>query len=95
MRDYEGMFVIGSELREDAESGLMDSIKDAINKNDGAVERADKLGKKKLAYPIKKRSDGIYYLLRFKAQPHAITKLKGIFKMNESILRCMLLNLEG
>lgn len=95
MRDYEGMFVVGSELREDAESGLMDSVKDAINKNNGAVERIDKLGKKKLAYPIKKRNDGVYYLLRFKAQPEAITKLKGIFKMNESILRCMLLNLEG
>lgn len=95
MRDYEGMFVIGSEGKDDGESHVINSIKDAINKNEGAVEKVEKFGKKRLAYPIKRRSEAVYYLLRFKAEPQAITKLKGVFKLNDSILRCMMLRLEG
>jgi small subunit ribosomal protein S6 len=87
MRDYEAMFIFNPELSEEK---LEESIK-AVEKiiKDNAKGRLDmeSLGKRTLAYPIKKSNEGYYVNYDFEAPPAAINKIKEELKHNEEVLR--------
>ena len=87
MKDYEAMFIFNPELSEEK---LEEGIK-AVEKiiKDSAKGRCDteNLGKKTLAYPIKKSNEGYYVNYNFEAPPAAINKIKEELKHSEEILR--------
>lgn len=94
MSDYEGIFVVDPELKEEDLQKVEDSIKDTIAKQSGVVENVEKWGKKKLAYRINRRRDGVYLYVRFKADPLAISKMNKAYELNESILKTLIINTE-
>jgi len=47
-------------------------------------------GKRKLAYPIKKKDNGFYRVVRFQAKPTVITELERRFKLDEQVLRSLI-----
>ena len=95
MNNYEGIFVIDPELNEEDQGKIQDSIKEGITKQSGVVESVENWGKKKLAYKVSKRRDGVYYFVKFKAEPVAISKMNKGYKLNESILKTLIINMES
>jgi small subunit ribosomal protein S6 len=95
MNKYEAMFIIKPDLSEDDRKALFAQIQEAVVKNSGQVTNAAVWAeKRKLVFPIKKQQEGIYYLVNFTAPSEAITKLKYTFKLNELILRVLILRPE-
>ena len=91
MKSYEGMFIFKPDLSKDTLEKTLDQVKDAISKNKGSLSGEIKeMGKQKLAYPIKKFKEGLYYLLNFHIDSDGISKLKRSFSLNESILRVLI-----
>ena len=91
MKSYEGMFIVKSDLTKDNLEKTVGQIKDIISKNEGSLSGEIKeMGKQRLAYPIKKLTEGMYYLLNFHIEPSAISKLKRSFSLNESIVRVLI-----
>jgi small subunit ribosomal protein S6 len=92
MNKYEGMFIIKPELTEDERKAFVGQITDAIGKNGGKVTSAEVWSeRRKLTFPIKKKDEGIYYLVRFEMPIEGLDKIRYVFKLNENILRVQIL----
>lgn len=90
MNNYEGLFILKPDLKEDEVKGLCKTIGDTVTKQGGSITKEESWGKKQLAYAVKKFREGYYYKLDFSALPAAITKMEAVYKLNDSILRTMI-----
>ncbi|MBN1526623.1 MAG: 30S ribosomal protein S6 [Candidatus Omnitrophica bacterium] len=90
MENYEGLFIVKPDLRDEEVKNVCKSIGDAIAKNGGSVQKEEEWGKRPLAYKVKKSGDGYYYKVDFSAPPAAIMKLETAYKLHPGILRTMI-----
>ena len=72
MNKYESVIIINPNLEEEAIKALIEKISNLIN-TDGKVSSVEEVGKKKLAYEIKKNKEGFYVVFKFEANPELIT----------------------
>lgn len=93
-RNYEIGFILNPELDEEEEKKVLNSVLDVIKKNKGKVEKTDEWGKKKLAYPIKKHQDGIYYFLLVHMDSELIKKVETRLRLTEKIMRYITVKLD-
>lgn len=95
MNKYEVMFIVRPDLSEEEKKNLFQQINDVVIKNKGVVDQGSLWAeKKKLFFPIKKYTEGVYYLLSFSLNPLAIKDIRHAYKLNENILRVLISNLE-
>lgn len=92
LKAYEGVFITKASLTEEASEKLLALIEGEISKNGGKIENVEKWGKKTIAYPVSKNREGVYYKLDFKITPDKISGLKKMYRLNEDILRAMIVN---
>ncbi len=90
MKKYEGMFIIKSDLAKEALDKTITQVQEIIKKQKGSLDNIKEWGKQKLAYPIKKHKEGVYYLIDFHIDTDAIAKIRRSFSLNESILRVLI-----
>ena len=76
MNRYETVFIINPNVEETGVKALIQKFSDVIN-NAGKVENVEEMGKRKLAYEIKKNKEGYYVVINFEAQPELIKELEG------------------
>ena len=93
MNKYESMIIINPSVDEEKVKELTTKFTDMINK-DGNVEKADNLGKRKLAYPVKKNEDGIYVVFYFTANPSLIAELERIYRITDDVIKFMTIRVE-
>lgn len=86
MNKYESIIIVNPSLEEQGIKELVTKFTDLIN-NDGKVESVEDMGKKKLAYEIKKCSEGCYYLFNFEANPNFIAELERIYRITDGVLK--------
>lgn len=92
MHTYEGMFILRPDLTEDTRKEVFSQISDTISKNGGSqIDGQVWSEKRRLHFPINKQNEGIYYLVHFTLPTDAITKVKYAYKLNEKILRVLIL----
>jgi len=92
MYKYEAMFIIKPDLSEAERKAVYEQVKDAVTKVGGKVLSADVWSEKRqLTFTIKKHREGLYYLMQFNAPGDAVAKLKIAYRLNEQILRVMIL----
>ena len=71
MNKYESVIIVNPNVDEEGIKALEKKFTDIIN-NDGKLEKIDNLGKRKLAYEVKKNNEGIYLVLTFGANANWI-----------------------
>ena len=91
MNKYELMFIITSAINEEARESLITKVKDLLTSKQAEILSFDKLGMKKLAYPINFKNDGFYCLVNFSANPEVITQLEKAFKIIEGVERSIII----
>lgn len=94
MRNYEMMFIVKTSAEGEGAKKISESYKKVVTDNKGKVTELKDLGQKKLAYPIKKELNGFYYVMLFSADSDTITELDRRLRLDESILRHMIIRLE-
>ena len=94
MNKYEGIFIIKSDLNEDSVKSLLDLIQNEIKKNKGVIDEVKSWGKKILAYSIKKFNEGLYYQVDFTIETSALKDIERKFRLNDNILRLMVIKKE-
>ncbi len=95
MNNYEAVFIFRANLDNDAQEKLINEIKEVIAKHKGEVEQVQSWGKRKFTFLIKKQSEGIYYLVLFKLTSTFVKKIENTFKLNDSILRVLIIRKES
>lgn len=86
MNNYESVIIINPSVDEQGMKALIAKFSDLINAN-GKLETVEELGKKKLAYEIKKNSEGIYVVLTFEAKPEFIVELERVFRITDEVIK--------
>ena len=86
MNKYESVIIINPSLEEQGIKDVITKFTDLIN-SDGKVESVEELGKKKLAYEIKKNSEGIYVLINFEAAPSLIKELERVYRITDEVIK--------
>ena len=86
MNQYESIIIINPSLDGDGVKAVITKFTDLINKN-GKVESAEELGKKKLAYDVKKNKEGYYVIFTFEAKPDSIDELERVYRIDDNIIK--------
>jgi len=94
MRSYELIAVYDPALSEEAVEGGIERLRGLIEKGGGQVQEVQKGGKKRLAYEIKKKREGVYVLCRFTATPAALLEVERNLRITESVLRYLSVRVE-
>lgn len=93
MNKYESIIIINPNQEEQGIKDIITKFTDMIN-NEGKVESVEEIGKKKLAYDIKKCSEGYYTLFNFEAKPEFIAELERVYRITDGILKFIVVRKE-
>ncbi len=93
MNKYESVIIISPTVAEEGVKALEQKFTDLIN-TDGKLEKIDELGKRKLAYEVKKNKEGIYVVFNFEANPTLITELERNYRITDEIIKFITVKLE-
>jgi len=91
MRQYELMVILDPEIEERTVAPSLDKYLSVVTTAGGSVDKVDIWGKRRLAYDIKKRSEGIYAVVDFTAEPDMAKELDRQLRLNEAVLRTKIL----
>ena len=91
LNKYEIVFIVNPSLED--KKPTIDKVVDLINAN-GKVENIDKWGNRKLAYEIKKNTEGYYVLVNFEAEPSFIDELERVLNITTEVLKFIVINKE-
>ena len=87
MDRYEIMFIVKNTIEEEKVKKIADSLKDLITNDKGNIIDFKEMGKRKLAYPIKKEVTGTYYVMTVEANHDTIKEFSRKVSINENVLR--------
>ena len=93
MNKYESVIIINPNLEDGANKALIAKFTDMINK-DGKVESVYDLGKKRLAYEIKKFKEGTYMIFSFEANPDSIKELERVYRITDDVIKFIVVRKE-
>jgi small subunit ribosomal protein S6 len=87
MREYEITCVIDPNIGEEELPALLEKFSNQIVNLGGQIIAVDNLGKKRLAFEIKGKTEGIYVNIRFSSNPEAAKELGRIIRLSDQVLR--------
>jgi small subunit ribosomal protein S6 len=87
MRRYELMVILDPNLEERAVAPSLDQFLGVVRGGGGTVEKVDVWGRRRLAYEINKKSEGIYAVVDLSANPDVVKELDRQLNLNEAVLR--------
>jgi small subunit ribosomal protein S6 len=86
-REYETVFILDPALEEGPVNEQIDRASTLIQDNGGTVAEVERWGRRRLAYEIGRKRDGVYTLLRYHAPGTAVKELERRLRLNEQVLR--------
>lgn len=94
MRQYELAYIIHPDLDDTAFKEAVNRVQNLITDAGGKITKAEIVGKKKLAYEIRKQKEGQYVFLKAEMPPTFIAELERNLSMMESVMRFMVIQEE-
>jgi small subunit ribosomal protein S6 len=92
MKTYETVTIVKPQLSDGEVAGFVDKAKAFISSSGGEVVSEEKLGRRRFSHDIDKNREGFYLYLKFKANPAFIKEWTGSMKLNQSVLRAVVVN---
>lgn len=87
MRKYEVMVILDPDLEERTVAPSLETYLNVIRNDGGTVDNVDIWGRRRLAYEIQKKSDGIYAVIDLTCEPDTVAELDRQLSLNEAVLR--------
>jgi small subunit ribosomal protein S6 len=94
MRHYEMMIILDPSLEETTVQPSLEQFLTVVTGGGGSVDKVDVWGRRRLAYEIDKRSEGIYAVIDMKAMPDSVAELDRQLSLNEAVLRTKVMRME-
>lgn len=93
MNKYESVIIVNPNLEEESVKNLIKKFSDLIN-TDGTVTSVEEMGKRKLAYEIKKQKEGFYIVFKFEAKPELISELERNYRITDEVMKFIVIKEE-
>jgi small subunit ribosomal protein S6 len=87
LRAYEVMVILDPDLEERTVAPSLDTYLNVVRADGGSIEKVDVWGRRRLAYEIDKKPEGIYAVVTLNAEPATVKELDRQLTLNESVLR--------
>ena len=94
MKAYELLFFVAPTISDEDRVAVMKRIETTIAEGEGKVDNVDEWGKRKLAYEINGLTDGDYTLVDFHANPQSVAELDRVLRINDAVVRHMIVKRE-
>ena len=91
---YETTFIVNAGLDDPQIDVIIEKAREVITKNGGEILELTKWGRKRFAFPIKKKNNGFYVLCEFKSAGDLIARLERHFLLEENIIRFLIISLD-
>ena len=89
MTEYEILLLLDPELSDEKQTEIVGRVNTLVQQGGGTFERHDPWGRRKLAYPIDKKEEGVYHLLSFTSSPETLDELSRVLKIDDDVMRHM------
>ncbi len=86
---YELMYIISQDANDEQKEALISKFQKMVEDKGGKVLSLEKIGMKKLAYPINFKNEGYYVLMTFEAEPVVVDEMNKLMNITEHIVRQM------
>ncbi len=87
MNKYELMFIVASDVPEEKREELIAKQKAYVEAHKGTIEGIEKIGMKKLAYPINFKNEGFYVLMNIELPPQEVDAMSKLMNITDGIVR--------
>lgn len=94
MRHYEMMIILDPGLEESTVQPSLEQFLAVVKTDGGNVDKVDVWGRRRLAYEIDHKAEGIYAVVDMRAEPGSVRELDRQLGLNEAVLRTKVLRLE-
>ncbi len=84
---YEILLMLDPELPEERQTEIVSRTRELIERSGGTWGAHDVWGRRKLAYEIDKKGEGVYHLLTFSAEPETLDEISRVLKIDDSVMR--------
>jgi small subunit ribosomal protein S6 len=89
VNDYEILLMLDPEASEERHNEIISRTRELIEKGGGNWLSHDSWGRRRLAYEIDHKTDGVYHLLQFDAEPAALDEVTRVLKITDGVMRHM------
>jgi small subunit ribosomal protein S6 len=86
-RTYELMFIVRPDMTEEDQDKLISTLEHAVTSSGGQVKNVEKMGKRRLAYVVRKFHDGLYILLTFEGGGGLVHELERRLRVSEAVIK--------
>ncbi|MCU1270581.1 MAG: ribosomal protein [Acidobacteriaceae bacterium] len=86
-RTYELMFIVRPDMTEEDQDKLISTLETAVTSSGGQVKNMEKMGKRRLAYTVRKFHDGMYMLLTFEGGGGLVHELERRLRVSEPVIK--------
>lgn len=87
MRKYEMLYVLTADLSDEAKEEIIAKFEGTVKQAGGTVEKVDKWGIRKLAYPINYKTEGYYVCMTFQSDATLVKELKRVARITDGVIR--------
>jgi small subunit ribosomal protein S6 len=87
VRDYELVLVVSPEAGDEGFPTTLDRVTSFIQERGGEIKDVDPWGRRRLAYPIGRHTEGFYAVTHFSLEPDQVRALEGNLDLAEDVLR--------
>ncbi len=91
MRNYEVMYILAPELEEGVINELVEKFKQQVIEQGGQVSNIENWGKRAFAYELAGKREGTYVVMQFESSSAVAEELRRVMKLNENVLRCLVI----
>jgi small subunit ribosomal protein S6 len=85
--DYEILLMLDPELPEERQTEIITRAREAIEKDGGSWDNHEPWGRRRLAYEIDHKAEGVYHLLTFSAEPATLEEISRVLKITDGVMR--------
>lgn len=93
MSKYESIFIVNSDLEEEAIKSTVEKIKTLVE-GSAALDSIDEWGKRKLAYEVNKKNEGYFTLIEFTSDPEFPKELERIYRITDEVIKYLIIKKE-
>ena len=91
MRKYECTYILDPGLDDEQQEPMVERFKTLVGENGGTVDAVDKWERRRLAYEVKGKREGVYVVMNFSGEPSTEAELGRVLGISEGILRHLII----
>jgi len=93
-RTYELMFIVRPDMVEEDQDKLLSTLETAVTSSGGQVKNVERMGKRRLAYTVRRFNDGIYVLLTVEGSGGMVHELERRLRVTEPVIKFLTVRID-